>query len=390
MRRLGLCIGIVVCLMASNTQANGLERYIITIQGPAEQAVERAGGVVDHAFSIIPAIAVRIPAAAIPGILKNPNVISIEPDIMLHATGKPPWAGGGGGDTEQPAQVIEWGVDRIDAELTWHTAAGYGVSVAIIDTGIDKDHPDLIDNLMGGVNFVPKRGRIDPNTWDDDNGHGTHVAGIVGAVDNDGGVVGVAPEVSLYGVKALNRRGSGYLSDIIAGIEWAVNNDIQVINMSLGTDTYTSTLKAACDAAYALGVTLVAAAGNDGDIYSDSDVDYPAAYASVIAVAAINIADERASWSSDGPEVELAAPGVNIRSTWKKGEYNTISGTSMASPHVAGVAALALSNEALTPGELRYRLQNTADDLGDSDFDPLYGHGLVDAEEAAVGIQTNP
>lgn len=389
MKRLGLIIGVVACLMASNVGANGLERYVITIQGPVEQNIKAAGGMVDHSFSIISAVAVRIPEAAIPGILKNPNVVSIEPDILLHATKKPPWAGGGG-DTEQPAQVLEWGVDRIDAELTWNAATGYGVRVAIIDTGIDKDHPDLIDNLMGGVNFVPKRRRINPDAWDDDNGHGTHVAGIVGAADNDGGVIGVAPEVSLYGVKVLNRQGSGYLSDIIAGIEWAVNNNMQVINMSLGTDAYTSTLKAACNAAYASGVTLVAAAGNDGDTYSDSDVDYPAAYASVIAVAATNIADTRASWSSDGPEVELAAPGVNIRSTWKNGEYNTISGTSMASPHVAGVAALVLSDEALTPDQLRIRLQDTADDLGYPDFDTLYGYGLVDAEEAVTGIQTNP
>ena len=164
---------------------------------------------------------------------------------------------------------------------------------------------------------------------------------------------------------------------------------MQVINMSLGTSSDVQSLHDAVDAAYAAGIVLVAAAGNSGDTDPDNDVIYPARYASVIAVAATDDTDTRAFWSSDGPEVELAAPGVVIYSTWKGGEYDTKSGTSMASPHVAGTVALLLAaNPGLTPDEVRTTLQTTADDIGAQGFDNYYGHGLVDAEEAVTGTET--
>ncbi|NQE53422.1 Tk-subtilisin [ANME-1 cluster archaeon GoMg3.2] len=284
-------------------------------------------------------------------------------------------------------ETLPWGVDRIDAELVWNGAedgcdvtpgrnAGAGAIVAIIDTGLDKDHPDLAANIAGGRNFVGWS-RVDPDAWDDDNGHGTHCGGIVAAVDNEEGVIGVAPEASLYGVKVLDRRGSGYVSDIIAGIEWAVENGADIISMSLGTTSDVPSLDGACDAAWNNGVLLVAAAGNE----EGSPVIYPAAYSSVIAVSATNSDDNLASFSSTGPEVELAAPGVNIYSTYKKGGYAIKSGTSMACPHVAGTAALAIGN-------VRQCLQDTAEDLGDLGFDTKYGHGLVDAEVAAGSAVT--
>ena len=248
--------------------------------------------------------------------------------------------------------------------------------MAVIDTGIDNDHPDL--GVTGGVNFVRIGRRVNPNAWDDDNGHGTHVAGIIAARDNDIGVVGVAPGASLYAVKVLNANGSGYYSDIIAGLQWCINSDapIHVVNMSLGGTSDSPAMESACIAARDKKIFLVAAAGNSG-----GGVIYPAAYESVIAVAATDKSDVRASWSCFGEEIDIAAPGVNIYSTYKGGGYTTMSGTSMASPHVAGTLALSLDVD---------KLLSTADDLGDHGLDIYYGNGLVDAEEAATGFQTNP
>ena len=157
-------------------------------------------------------------------------------------------------------------------------------------------------------------------------------------------MIGVAPEASLYGVKVLNSRGSGYYSDAVAGIQWSVNNGMQVISMSLGGNSHSQGLQDACDAAYNSGVVLVAAAGNDGNSMGSGDnVDYPAGYDSVIAVAATDRNDERPYWSSTGPAVELAAPGVSIYSTCWDDTYATKKGTSMACPHVSGTAALILA-----------------------------------------------
>jgi len=226
----------------------------------------------------------------------------------------------------------------------------------------------------------------------DDNGHGTHCAGIVAAEDNGVGVVGVAPKANLYGVKVLNSEGRGYESDVIAGIDWSVRNGMQVISMSLGSDFGSISLEKACDNAYSSGVLLVAAAGNDGTPPGKGDnVDYPGAYSSVIAVAATGSNDERARWSSTGPDVELAAPGVNIYSTIPGEKYGTKSGTSMACPHVAGAAALVMvTHPTWTNVEVRDRLQETADDLGATGFDTKYGYGLVDADEDASQPDTTP
>ena len=359
---------IMFVVFVGQSRAQDMERYIVTIQGPAEEAVIRAGGIVDHVFELIPAIAIRIPKAALPGLERNPLVVSIEPDVVVTALPKPDTPPGqdkkpgGGGEKEQPPQQVPWGVDRIDAEYA-HSAGytGLGAKVAVLDTGIDYKHPDLDDNCYGGVNVINPR-----KSYKDDNGHGTHVAGIIAAENNGIGVVGVAPDASLYGVKALDRNGSGWLSDIIAGLEWCVNNRMDVVNMSLGTNSDIQALHDACDAASAT-VILVAAAGNDGGA-----VDYPAAYNSVIAVSATNISDGLAYFSSYGPEIEIAAPGVNILSTYKGGGYETHSGTSMAAPHVAGTLTLSANIFA------------TADDLG---LPPeQQGAGLVDAGEAATGI----
>lgn len=262
---------------------------------------------------------------------------------------------------------IPWGVKRVNAYAAWDITMGQGVKVGIIDTGMDYNHPDLKANYAGGYNAVDTS---EPPM--DDNGHGTHVAGIIGAVRDGAGVAGVAPKASLYAVKVLNAEGSGAYSAIIDGIQWAVTNRMDVVNMSLGGPKGSSALKKAVEAAYRAGVTLVIAAGNDS-----GPVNYPARYPQAIAVAASDSSDKIAPFSSRGPEITVIAPGVAINSTYMGGGYKSLSGTSMASPHVAGLAALAAGVGAKTPAGIRKALQDAAVSIGLQSIEQ--GTGLIDA-----------
>jgi len=366
----------------SLAQAAPQRRIVVfdqAINEPAREALVKAvGGVILRDLPLISGKAVLLPPQAEAALKAMPGVRRIDPDVTVEALGKP--SKPGKPEEPQPQETLPWGVDRIDAELVWDTYTGEGVKVAVLDTGIDLDHPDLQANIAGGVNIInPKR------PPDDDNGHGTHVAGIIAAVDNEIGVIGVGPQISLYAVKVLNRRGWGFLSDVIAGIEWCIENGMHVINMSFGTSSDVGSFHDAVRAAYDAGIVQVAAAGNE---YGGS-VLYPAAYDEVIAVSATDQSDEIADFSSVGPEVELSAPGVDIPSTWKGGGYETASGTSMAAPHVTGAAALVISSGTTGVDNVRSKLQITADDLGDPGRDELYGYGLVDAKEAATGAETS-
>ena len=361
------CI-ILTCILAtgSGIAAQPVDKIpvIITFKDkPNPSLVHGYGGDIKHTYSIVPAISAKLSKQAVEAIGKNEKVAYVEPDYEVYVLG----------------ETLPWGVDRIDAEKVHPYNKGTGVNVAIIDTGIDYTHPDLDANYRGGYDFV--NDGPDPM---DDHGHGTHCAGIVAAEDNEIGVIGAAPEAYLYGVKVLDSSGSGYVSDVVAGIDWAISNGMQVISMSIGSNYDSVTLHNACDAAYDAGIIVVAAAGNDGRGSGWGDnVDYPARYDSVIAVAATDSYDNRARWSSTGPDVELSAPGVYILSTYPGG-YAYMSGTSMACPHVTGTAALAIvSYPAKTTAEIRQILQDTADDLGATGRDTWYGYGLVDAEEAA-------
>ncbi len=349
-------------------------RVIIGFRERIDLSVPAAEGArVIRQLASIKAVAAYISEERLERLRSRPGVAYVELDAIVQALG----------------ETVPWGVERIGARLVHPYQTGDGVKVAVIDTGIDYNHPDLAGKVVGGVDFVQ-----DDDDPMDDNGHGTHCAGIIAAVDNDIGVIGVAPGAGLYAVKVLDSTGSGYVSDVAAGIEWAVKQGAKVISMSLGSDSDSTTLRNACDAAYAAGVLLVAAAGNDyrkwGSIEFDT-VDYPARYSSVIAVGATDQSDGKASWSSTGSALELAAPGVSINSTYKGGTYATMSGTSMACPHVAGTAALVWANEpGLTNAEVRARLQQTADDLGSVGWDKWYGYGLVDADEAAPLLVPQP
>lgn len=339
----------------------------------AEEIIVKAGGAVKKPLRLINGYAAVMPSkAAEKALAANPRVLRIDNDDIVTISKAPK----GATPPPQPAETLPWGIDRIDADLAWAAVNGTGVNVAIIDTGIDKNHPDLIDNIKGGINVINVH-----KSYQDDNGHGTHVAGIIGAVDNEIGVVGVAPKVNIYAIKALNSAGSGYISDIIEGLQWTIGK-ADVINMSLGSNYDNLSLHQAIINVYNAGITVVAAAGNDGP--DSNSVDYPARYPEVIAVSAVDSNGQVAYWSSRGPEVDLAAPGVNINSTWNNDFYNTISGTSMAAPHVTGTVALTISAKGrLTPDKMKAYLKSTAENIWLAP--ELQGAGLTDAEAAVLG-----
>lgn len=321
-----------------------------TVNAKAQAAlVDKAGFDPIKELPLVNGMVVMVPPQAEVALANRPGVLRIEDDTVVSATGKPGTSGKPG--STQPSEVLPWGIDRIDADQVWATANASGVKVAIIDTGIDLSHPDLAANIKGGINFINSK-----KSANDDNGHGSHVAGIVAAIDNSIGVVGAGNAASLYAVKVLDRSGMGWTSDIIAGLGWCVDNGIQVANMSLGSDNYNATLASAVQAAHGAGLIMVAAAGNDGGA-----VDYPAALPQVIAVSATDSNDNVMGWSSRGPEVLIAAPGSDIYSTYKGGAYTNLSGTSMAAPHVTGAVALKLQKSpGLTPAQMANLLSQTA------------------------------
>ncbi|MBI4186014.1 MAG: S8 family peptidase [Chloroflexi bacterium] len=343
---------------AQEGRVNVLMSFDVT-PGPTEEAlVHNAGGNIKRSYHIVPAVAASIPRDRLESLRRNPKVTSIEEDVSLQVV----------------EQTLPRAVDRIDAGVAHGQSNGRGVKVAILDTGIDLDHPDL--RVVGRVSFVDGA-----TSADDDHGHGTMVAGVVGALDNGTGVTGVAPEAQLYAVKVLNKWGWGYSSDILAGIEWAIDHRMQVVNMSFGGPLeQSSVIQAALEAAYQAGIVLVAAAGNAGDqgiIYS------PARYQPVIAVGATDQQGVRASFSSTGPELELMAPGVDILTTARGGGYVSGSGTSLSAPHISGAAASLIASGVTSNAEVRRILQVTAEDLGLPGWDEYYGWGLASAARAA-------
>jgi len=245
---------------------------------------------------------------------------------------------------------VPWGVARVGAPQEWSSSQGDGAAIGVIDTGIDATHPDLQGQVAGGVNVVDA---AHPDDWADDEGHGTHVSGTIAA--KGAGLFGVAPKAKLYAIKVLDKDGNGDYSSVIAGIQWAMDHKIKIINMSLGADEGSDPLHRAVQAAVAAGVTIIAASGNTGGA-----VGYPGAYPEVIAVGASDSSDHIAPFSSRGPQVAFIAPGVDVLSAKMGGGYTTMSGTSMACPHITGLAALAWSLGAHDPASLRAALTKAA------------------------------
>ncbi|WP_243700404.1 S8 family peptidase [Halorussus pelagicus] len=275
-----------------------------------------------------------------------------------------------------------WAYDRIDADVAnINGYTGAGTDVAILDTGLPCDDPCL-PNVGAGKAFTDcTSGCCAP--WDDDNGHGTQVGAIIGASESCSCTTGIAPDATLHGVKVLDDYGAGSYSDIAAGIEYVADQGWDVANLSLGASSGSQALKDAVEYAERNGVLLVGAAGGSGPC--SSCVGYPAAYEEVVAVSATNSNDELASFSSRGPEIELAAPGRDLTTVDSGGSCATFSGTSFATAHVSGVAALVMAQGYDNTGA-RTRLQNTAENIGLSSDEQ--GYGLVDAA-AAVGLNSS-
>ncbi len=341
--------------------------------------------------------AATIPDAELNSIKQDPRVAFVSEDHLVSIYDKPDASrSSGGGSGTAAAQVTPTGVNRIGAPT--NANKGAGVTVAVIDTGIDLTHPDLAGNIVNKGKTCVSR----TSSANDDNGHGSHVAGTIAALNNTIGVVGVAPQAKLIPVKVLDRNGSGSWSSVICGIDWVTANaaslHIKVANMSLGGNgasdnncgnTNNDALHQAICHSRDAGVTYVVAAGNNG---ANASSFVPAAYDdAVITVSALADSDGKsgglgagtgygaddtfASFSNYGSIVDIGAPGVNIYSTWKGGAYNTISGTSMATPHVSGSAALYIaSHPGSTWTQVRDGLKAAAEPLGAGHTDPSGVH----------------
>ncbi len=272
---------------------------------------------------------------------------------------------------KKDTETIPWGIHAIKADLTLEeNYNGNNVNIAVLDTGCTK-HPDL--KVKGGISFV-----ANTVSYSDDNGHGTHVTGIIAAVNNRIGVVGVSPKAEIYAVKVLDQNGCGTYSQVIDGIEWAIDNKIDIINMSFGGIEDSMALHDMIKEATNRGVLIVAAAGNNG-AGEETEV-YPARYPEVLSVGAVDQSLQSASYSSTGNEIDLVAPGSDVISTTSDGGYGVMSGTSMATPHVTGAVAVFWSkNKKWSNGQVKEKLYQTATPLGAKN---IYGNGLVNVANA--------
>ena len=261
---------------------------------------------------------------------------------------------------------------------------GAGRVIAILDTGYNKDHPELVSSYAGGYDFVNN----DPDPMDD-NGHGSHVAGLITADGVSSSAKGVAPDVGIIAVKVLDASGSGYFSSIISGMNWVIDNypNVDAISMSLGSsktfkgtcDNYMPTMTNAITAAKNKGITVVIAAGNSGN----AGVAFPGCISSALTVGAVDKNDNIASFSGRGSAVDVTAPGVSLNSSWLGSSYYTASGTSMATPVVSGTVALIKSaHNDWTPNQVINSITSTAKDLGAKGFDTSYGYGRIVASLA--------
>lgn len=241
---------------------------------------------------------------------------------------------------EEVPERINWAQRILGIPSVWQVTQGEGVKVAVLDTGIDVDHPDLADAIVDSKDFTGEG-------VEDTDGHGTHVAGIIAARLNDVGFVGVAPKAGLLVGKVLGKGGQGSFEWIAQGIEWAIAKGAHVISMSLGGSTSTHQLFVAVHEALVKGLFVVCAAGNEGSLFQNS-IGFPGRYGGVITAASHDENGNPSGFSSRGGEVDFMAPGSNIWSTYKDGGYATLSGTSMATPFVAGLAALIISKHLRT------------------------------------------
>ena len=277
----------------------------------------------------------------------------------------------------------QWNLPIISAEQGWERTQGKeSMIIAIVDTGLDLEHPEFIGKLVDGINI------LEPDSPPlDDDGHGTHVAGIIAAnTNNFEGIAGITWHNKIMPIKVLDQSGAGTLFDVAQGVFWATDHGAKVINLSLGNYAESKFLHDAIKYAFSKDVVLVAASGNDGT----DQLGYPASYPEVIAVSAIDYDQTIVEFSNYGKYVDVVAPGVNIASTYPSNQYASLSGTSMASPHVAGLAGLIRSiDPTLSNQQINQIIKNTATDLGNPGKDPYYGYGEINIEKALAKAQ-NP
>ena len=346
------------------------------------EEIKRQGGEVIEHLPLINALLCEFPLhkGEVAGILEShPHVVRVEDDLPIKIIyTEPLFFFRRGTMPPQTKQQVGWGVKRIGGEVYLNVKTRKRLRVAIMDTGIMTKHPDLKGNVASGINITGTGSDIlDPN------GHGTHVAGIIGALNNEIGIVGVMPEVDLYAVKVFDSRGDGSLSNIIRGLQWCINQGIKVVNMSFGSATDNDTFREVFKAAERAGIIMVAAAGND---QTKHQIQYPAVYTETVAVSSLNELNSLSNFSSYGPEIDLIAPGEQILSTWNNGSYKTLSGTSMAAPHVSGVILQVLNKWGnMSPAQIKRHLKNTAQRLPIKD--EYQGAGLIDLAKA---LSINP
>ncbi|MBI3558753.1 MAG: S8 family peptidase [Deltaproteobacteria bacterium] len=336
-------------------------------------------GRIVHRLRLVNAIAAEVPVAGIESLTRNPDIRTLEVDGRVQAFDLSNRSNIGEDEPDpMNSQTMPPGIRRTGAPEVWAHTTGKGVKVAIIDTGIDRKHPDLEGRVAGGQNFSSS----DRDAWNDGNGHGTHVAGTVAANDNNFGVVGMAPEASLLGIKVLDDTGGGQYSDVIAGLEYAINANADVANLSLGGTMDVQALHEVLIKAHQHGMLVAAAAGNSGEA-GDNPLNYPGAYPEVVGTAAVDDNDLRAYFSTYSKYVALAGPGINVLSLDKGGRYARHSGTSMAAPHTAG--ALALLKQAHggeSAVDVKRRLVCNADDIFPPGRDVWTGYGMINVKRA--------
>jgi len=337
--------------------------------GAQARLIESRGGRIIKEFSFINAVLAELPdALKAADLARSPGVTGAENDEEIYwlgtgknplslqdaqaalpaiAEGEQPMAGPPAVSTP-PAPVsppyinfadadgkfdhLPWSAGRLQVTRVWPRTMGKGARIAVLDTGVDCSHPDLAPNCAPGYNALNPA-----SAPSDDGGHGTHVAGIIAGARNGKGMAGIAPEATILPVKVLNSSGTGKVSNIIDGIGWAMRQNIDIINMSLGAPKYSGAQEKAVEAARKAGILVVCAAGND-----KGRVNYPAAYEATVAVTAMDFSNKITSFSSRGPETDFIAPGVRIFSAFPGGSFRLMAGTSQAAPHISGMAALAV------------------------------------------------
>ncbi len=362
---------------AAANQANQKITLLVnfhTQPGAAEEAwvEEQLGGQVKYSYQLIPAMAIVVSTDQIDAVVEHPNVSVVEQDGVAYVD-----------DINNT-----WGVKEIGGGLAHNLGQfGAGVTVGLIDTGLDYTHPEVAHVYLGGYDFV--NDDADPM---DDHFHGTHVTGTIAALRDNTGVVGVAPDIQMWVAKGFNAAGSGDYSDLIACVEFVSLQGCDVVNNSWGGGG-SYTLRIAFEASQAAGVIHICASGNN---YSLGGVSAPARYDSTYAIGAMESLFKIADFSNTGPQLDFAAPGVDILSANLGGGYTLASGTSMATPHVVGVAALALGSHTISDqngdgllwDEVYERLMLTSVDLGDLGWDKKFGHGMVNAQAVLAAPMT--